>query len=461
MKRRYTRQRIRMTEAAAMAIVLCFTGGFGYKYLLSPVISSDSAAVKNNITYQEIDDKVIEGDIIDRSGNIIMGYASAGSSSYANYPENVSYSYLLGYYTLSAGRENMYGLRGNLKEYSLFTLDEANKGAAVRLTTDSGLQDYAYSLLGDGEGSIIVLDNETADVLCLASRSTITYNVNDLESFITSDVEGSQYRRGTYENDPPGSTFKVVTAAAALEKAADEGLDESWFAFHDTGTYTPEGSDYVITNYNSIAWGDVNLETAMNNSVNCYFADLGIKTGASKLKKTAEKFMLGKDIEIPFLTTIKSSMSFEDTEPITVAQTAFGQGDTEITPFHLALIAQAVANDGKMMQPHIVESIKSGSLPLYQKVNRRLSRSTDEETAETLKEILHSTAEGYGLYENTYGYVCAKTGTAECANDRIHTYMIGFTEKYSFCISRNNGHASSDLYGTAQYLVSYLNQMED
>lgn len=460
-QRGLSRRRIRIAELVSVVICLLFVAVFGGKYVLLPIVNASYSAEKSTVTYNAIKNYVVEGDILDKNGNLIMGNASPGESAFAASPENYSYAYLLGYYSVNSGKENKYGLRGNLKNYSLFHLDQNNKGASVTLTTDNALQDYCYQLLNGEEGSITVIDNDTGAIRALASHSTIDYNVNDLQSFITSDVPGSQYRRGTYENDPPGSTFKVITTAAALKMDEDENLDDSFFDYNDTGSYTPEDSDFTIHNYEDKAYGEINLEEAFNNSVNCYFADLGVKVGQKRMTKMAEAFKVGSDIEIPFLATLHSSFDFGDGKPVTIAQTAFGQGNTQITPVHLALIAEAAANDGKMMAPYIVSDIKSGNMPLYHFFPHKISTAMDDTVDERLKAIMHSTAVGYGFDEGTYGMVYAKTGTAECANDRIHTYLIGFTNDYSFCISMNNGSLSSLLYSPAKALVSYLDRMGD
>lgn len=452
------KQRIRLAELAAIIICILFCTVFSVKYLIGPEINNDNKVTKRTITYDAIKDYVVEGDIIDRLGNLIIGDASAGMSATASYPENFSYAYLLGYYSVNSGYENIYGLRGNLANYSLFTLDSSNKGATVTLTTDSGLQNYAFSsILAGREGSVIVMDNETGAILALASQSTIEYDVNDVNAFLTTTVDGAQFRRGTYENDPPGSTFKVVTAAAALEKAENENLGDDYFDYYDDGTFIAEGSEWTITNYGDIAYGDLNLESALNNSVNCYFANLGTKIGADALSSMASKFMLGKQIEIPFLCTLNSSFEIDKNDADTIAQASYGQGAIEITPTHLCLIAQAIANNGVMMSPYIVDNIKTGSIPLYKHFQSKLSTCFDETVDNKLKTIMHSTAEGYGLNEEYYGMVYAKTGTAECSDDRIHKYIIGFTDRYSFCISLNNSYSESLLYEETQMLVNYLN----
>ncbi len=456
---RNARRRIYRAQILCVVIPLLTCAFFGNKYILQPMISSTESSKKNAITYEAIQTSVVEGDILDRNGDVILGYATAGESAYANNPENYSYAYLLGYYTVDfdSYTENTYGLRGNLKQYSLFHLDESNKGATVKLTTDNALQNYCYSLLNGQEGSITVIDNDTGAILALSSQSTIDYDVNDTGSFVSNTTQDGQYRRGTYENDPPGSTFKVITTIAALEKQRDENLSDEFFDYYDTGSYVAPDDGWTITNYNDQVYGQISLNDAFANSVNCYFANLGVSVGTEYLQEIADRFMIGTDIEIPYLCTLHSSFDLTDATAGDIAQTAFGQGTTEITPVHLAMIAQALSNDGAMLQPYIVESVSQGNRQFVKSSTKILSQTTEESIIERLKEAMHEAATTYGFDESTYGMVYAKTGTAECANNRTHCYMIGFTNSCSFCISFNNLDASYLLYDEALSLVNFLN----
>lgn len=450
-------KRIRLASLLAVIGCLLFVAVFGGKYLILASFDPKYRSTKNTVTYTAIRDRVIEGNILDKDGAYIMGGTYAGMPAYAEYPLNYSYAWLLGYYRVDSYQETQAGLRGSLKQYLMFHLNSNDKGASITLTTDNMLQNTAYSLLGEKEGSITVIDNKTGAVRCFTSHSTVSFDINDPIAFLNSETEGAQFRRGTYENDPPGSTFKLVTAAEALMKAEEENLDESFFRYNDTGTYKTPDSEFTITNYGDAAYGEISLEEALNHSVNCYFADLGVRLGAKALTKRAEAFMIGKDIKIPYLCTLHSSISINDTDKTILAQTAFGQGDTEITPFHLAMIAQAIADNGKMMQPYVVESVSDGTIDVPLHINRKLSTCMSASAAEKLKEMMHSTAVLYGLDEASYGYVCAKTGTAECADGRLHTYLIGFTKDAAFCISMNNGDRSANLYPLALQLVSAIN----
>lgn len=455
-----SRRRIRFAEIGVTIVCLAFVGVFGVKYVINPYTVPSSAATRNTVIYNAISDYAIEGDIVDRNSNVIIGNASAGTSATAQSPMNYSYAWLLGYYSVNSGKENAYGLRGNLKNYSLFLLNSQNKGATTTLTTDTGLQNYAYQLLDGREGSIIVLDNKTGAIRCLASQSTVDYDVNDTSTLLNTTVEGSQYRRGTYETDPPGSTFKVVTSAAALKMKEEESLSDDFFTYTDTGSYVPAGSDFTISNYQNKSYGAIDLQTGFTDSVNTYFANLGNKIGGKRIQEMANAFMIGKNIEIPFLDTIHSSIDDLSTaDNAEIAQSAFGQGHTQVTPMNIAMIAQAIANDGNMMAPYIVSSIKTGSIPVYQFFPHKLNTCIDATVDAGMKEIMHETAVSYGLSEQSYGMCYAKSGSAECVNGRVHTYIVGFTEEYSFVISLNNSDISTTLWQPLHELVAYLNQM--
>ncbi len=452
------KRRIHAAQIASIVIPLLVMTFFGNKYVVQPMINNKQNETKNAVTYEAIRASVREGDILDRNCNVILGYASPGEAAYATAPQNRSYAYLLGYYSVDVDSytENTYGLRGSLKDYAMFHLDNDNKGATTTLTTDNDLQNYCYNLLNGQEGSITVIDNNTGALLALTSQSTIDYDVNDTDSFVSNTTPDGQYRRGTYENDPPGSTFKVITSIAALEKQRDENLNDDFFSYYDTGSYTPSDDSWTITNYNNVVYGQIGLDDAFANSVNCYFADLGIRIGAQKLEETARRFLIGKDIQIPYLCTLRSKLNLNGASAGDIAQTAFGQGHTEITPVHLAMIAQAISNDGAMLQPYIVESITQGKHKYAQSNIKILSQTTDAKITERMKTAMHEAALSYGFDEYSYGMVYAKTGTAECSNGRTHCYMIGFTDTCSFCISFNTMDASYNLYNQALSLVRFL-----
>lgn len=423
-------------------------------------IFSENNSEKEELLSSLARDTVHEGAFYDSNG-VMLTQPSTNKGEDAPLINSDSFSYLIGFNSAVYGR---YGLRGSMEDY-LYNHNNRNEvGDSVYLTVDTGLQNFAYEqILNDQEGSVVVIDNDTGAILTLASHSTLEFDANDLRSFMENSQsnEGSQLRRGTFENDPPGSTFKIVTAIAALEKQQDKLLTEQDFLYYDSGEYTPVGSTYKITNWAFNSYGQIGLNQAMKKSVNTYFSQLGIKVGSKYLTKVAENFLIGEEITIPFLTTIKSKFDLGDYSPFMIAQTSFGQGKTEITPLHIALIGQSLGNDGQMLNPYIVQSIKNDKRVEYTHEITKLSDVTNTEIVKKINEVLHETALEYGLDEETYGVVCAKTGSAELHDGTIHTYFLGYTPKVSFVISMNHGRSSADLYPKAKALLSYLLQLDN
>lgn len=456
---RRAKSRIRFAEIICFLIPFVFTAFFSYRYLYLPYKDPSIKEKKEMLMYSEVSTYAKEGEFLDRDGNIILQSDNDSHIGYANETEKYAYAYLLGYYKTDLKNAYRFGLRGSLVAYSWGTLDTNKQGATTHLTTNNALQNYAFDLLDNTEGSITVINNQTGEILALASYGNIDYDLNDPSTFLSSDIPQAQYRRGTFEKDPPGSTFKVITATAALTYAKKNHLSDDFFQYEDTGSYTAPNDGWVVKNYGDAAYGLIDLDGAMENSVNCYFANLGVTIGAKEVTTTAEKFMLNKDIEIPFLTSLHSKIDIANNDYGALAQTSFGQGNTEITPVHLALVASAVQNNGIMMSPYIVKSITSGTKTLYQHSNTVLSEVVEEDIAARVSQSMHQAALSYGFAEDEFGYVSAKTGTAECGDDRIHSYMIGSINQYSFCISFNNMSSSGYIYPIAHKLVNFLNNM--
>ena len=112
--------RIRLVEVGSIIVSLVFTSFFAYKYLINPHINTNANTTKYQIIYDAIKSYAIEGTIVDRDGNTILGNAAAETRATADYPQNLSYAWLLGYYSVNDHRQNSFGLRGNLKDYLLF-----------------------------------------------------------------------------------------------------------------------------------------------------------------------------------------------------------------------------------------------------------------------------------------------------------------------------------------------------
>ena len=404
-------------------------------------------AMKMNVERREQLKITTEGNIVDRFDEYITVGENAGEAAKIVFPE--SYSYIIGYNSRMYG---LSGLRQTMGYYLFDVTDENKKGCTVSLTVDNELQSLAYSILRDREmkGSITVLDNKTGEILGLASRREIDFDIREealeknWEKY--NSYEGFFLQLGVKEAEAPGSTFKIITSAAAFIKEKDD------YIFQDTGSFVPEGGA-EIHNAGRAAYGEVDLEKAFVSSVNTYFASLACnEIGGKTLKETSSAFMFNEDIELDF-TTLSPRFSLGDYSQNTIAQTAFGQGLTQISPLYLAMVVQSIANEGEMLKPYLIKnaSLYEGKKVVYAGKTQKLANPLTPETAEKVKNLMISAGEEYGISEDGR-VVGAKTGTAEIPGGLYHLYFAAFTEDYTIVISRNDAQS----YDTSGSLVELI-----
>ena len=443
----YTRSCVLL--AILVGLVLCFCFWFvrssGLVYGADPEIDTARAALQEEVRLSSITEGVIQ----DRNGQTISAGLLPGEPGFCYEP--YAYGYLIGY---SSPRYGVSGLRDRYHTVPHHG-DKNGIGATIQLTTDNAIQQYAYQLLGETPGSILVLDNRDGAILALASRNVAPFNVNQIEEDweSISAQEGMLLTLGVDDwTDPPGSVFKLVTAAAALEA----GYTEDQLRYQDTGTYDADG--FAIHNAGNAVFGELNLAEALIHSSNTYFAQLAVGLGGYALQQQAERFCIGTDVELDF-ATLHSSFNLGEATVASLAQTGFGQGQTGLSPLHLAMIYQSVANDGQMRRPYLVQQVYQGKRVLERGKKEDLGQTVSQKTAQTLQDMLHQTALSYGFDLETYGWVAAKTGTAELSDGTHHIYLCGFTETYTFVLSRNHTlESSSSLFPSAFALLKALRQ---
>lgn len=381
---------------------------------------------------------VKEGLIYDGNGDAITDYENReneerddetterGGRVICLYPKAYSW---LGHNSDSYGRE---GFR-RIVEDELYTL-EGDTG--IYLNTINGLQQYCYDKLYDKMGAICVIENNTGKVLAMAGRAdpVAEYDIN------TIDIEGQKayYDQfdGMYLNqaltlDPPGSVFKMVTAVSMI----DGGMSD--FIFDDTGRYND------VTNAGMASYGEIGLEEAFTNSVNTYFAAAVDRFGAKQLEKTARRFLIGSSIDLDF-GTLNSHFDLENYQSTWLNEsTAYGQGKTELTPIHMAMILSSIVNDGVMYKPYVIDRIVHGEKEVMHGEPEIIASEFDSETMSKTRELLQAAAIDYGFDPETYGTVYAKTGTAELDDGSIHTYLVVATDNVTIVLSERKAAGSS------------------
>jgi peptidoglycan glycosyltransferase len=355
------------------------------------------------------------------------------------YPEGPLYANVVGYWSQRYGANGIeIGQNNNLSGAGEpETLDELinqlqggpQAGNNIQLTLDPALQRSAYEQLASsstGRGGAVALDPKNGEILALVSYPSFDPNKvdEDFAEFIE-DPNSPLINRATQGYYPPGSTFKVVTAAAALEA----GLEPSE-KFNDTGTYETPG--YEVYNYRARKYGEVTFDQALTYSINTVFARIGYEyVGAERLAQTAWGFGFGDSYEDFPLSVRPSSLGELPPDQWAqglVAQIAFGQGPVTSTPFEMALTAATIANDGTRMEPRLVREVRSpDGIILDKPTSRVLGRAVPKETARTLNDMMQNAVSQYETGAMIPGIkVAGKTGTAEAPGGELHSWFISF-----------------------------------
>lgn len=390
--------------------------------------------------WSKYEKEYIRGSILDRKGNKIAYSEKAGGKRTYVHPK--AFATLIGYDSkkyATAGLEKTFD-----KEltYSESSRGENKTGCSVQITIDSELQTRAYELLEGYTGSCVVLDAKTGEILALAS--TPSYNNNNLEENWDeiANSDGMLLSNAFQNPSIPGSVFKIISAATVLDAGFEDDIVE------DEGFLKVEGRK--VHNANKNAYGTLTLREGFMNSSNVYFMTEILKAGPQMLEKNAKQFLLGENIELDFCT-LRSNFDLGDYSDLTLAMTSFGQGETLITPLHMAMIAQAIANDGKMLKPYLVGEINDGKKVKEAGKKEVLTEVTTKETANKIADIMKDTGRKYGIYVDGYEKleVAAKTGTAQRGNGTNNAWMVSYAPadnpEYIVCMN----HLKTDEAGIA------------
>ena len=414
------------------------------------------------------ENEILRGNFFDRNGRQLTTMERVdGNTQERTYVDGDLFCHVLGYYSTkyqTSSAEKIYNkyLTKNsslsLKELIQNGFKEVPKvGNDVTLTLDYDIQTAAYDAMDGFKGAAVVLDVETGAVLAAVSRPT--FNANNLEEDwveLNTDNENKPlYNRAFNGLYPPGSTFKVITALAALENVP--GIEDETFKDNGTLTFDKKDEDgnviegnadeYTLSNYNHIAHGTLDLKGALTVSSNVVFGQVAIEVGSSKLKETAEKFYFNQDLPVQGLYTNKVISKFpgysSDGE---LAQGGIGQAQDAATPLQMASVAQAIANDGEMMKPHTLSKIEDASGNIVEEEPiESLGNVGEASNIKKLQEYMLNVVEGTkgtGKNAKVSGIkVAGKTGTADHEKNGkagiAHSWFIGFApyDKPKYAVS--------------------------
>lgn len=447
--------------AAVIAICICFMSIAGYYLILSV----------NNALLIETEQKLalsscIEGTITTEDGFVVSS-AVSGTQRATVYNPTI-YSALVGPRVPSA-KPSVYSnnieeykditqtstLRNALFEYLCMDTDGDGRGSDCVLTINNTLQEYVFNLIStddmtrNRDTAVVIIENNSGAIKALLSYKALCpeYDVNNFSANYSNISKINDMFVPEFLNpSSPGSTFKVLSSVPIIEKKLENEL------YYDTGNIAVGGS--TISNYKGTSYGTVSLEDAIKNSLNTYFVNMyTTKISSSELESIAKRAMIGEKFETDLWELPSSTRNNNLFE---TAQASFGQG-VSVTPLGMCAAFSGILNNGKMLRPFIVESLSSSSkgVPYYQKKTEVVSSLTDTNTCKTLLSYLQINAKEQYKMQNA---VYAKTGTAECGNDKNALWVICGNETYSLvlrCFTDNLDKTGSQLCEVADRILQH------
>lgn len=414
-----------------LLIVVCvmFLSLITYLLYFNMFKSEELATNPYNMRQWENELDIKRGNIYDRNGTLLAESVMDEQSGVhlRRYPYRNLYSHIIGYTSSVYGKtqlEKKYDRQLLAKDGISLSFESIKKGYDLRLTLDHNLQSYAHDQLSGKNGAIVALDPNTGEMLACVSYPDFDPTSEVLESEWNNIVETESsplLARATQGLYPPGSTYKIVTAAAAYENDLENE------EFNDTGKFEEKG--ITVENYGKQAHGKIDLPRAFAVSSNFAFCTLGYEMGPDVMLEISERFGINKpltDFDIETSTSLINGRSLNDAD---AALIAMGQGKLLTTPLQMAMITSAVANDGVMMKPYIVSKVTSSSgVAVETHSPQVLYRPIEAGCANYVQGLMEEVVEsGSGTSAQISGIkVAGKTGTSENEKEKDHAWFVGY-----------------------------------
>ncbi len=413
-------------------LALCFFLLLGYLGKLVLMDRQEISSNSYNIRLRHDVEGIQRGDILDNEGQILASSIPLEDGGYRReYPRARMTAHVTGYSDVgktgveAAGNFAMMSVHHELLQriQGLFQGTDP-KGNDVALTIDMDIQDIAGDLLGSMKGAVVVMEPSTGRILAMQAYPDFNPNtVAEEWDTLTADEDSPLLNRATQGLYPPGSTFKIITALAMMEYMPN------WKNFTITCTGETEFQDKVIHCYHDQAHGEVDLNDAMAQSCNCFFAKAATQIGAKNLSRVMERCGIVSDYGFELQYT-KSMMGLNRSATESeLVETSIGQGRTSVSPLYMAMMISAVANDGIMMRPYIIDHVQhpDGSIADVTVPEKLLEFCTIEEAMQLDTMLTGVVEHGTGKAARQSGVtVAGKTGTAENATGNDHSWFVGY-----------------------------------
>ena len=298
----------------------------------------------------------------------------------------------------------------------VYTYGEA--GGTAQLTLSAEVQEAALKALGSYKGTLGVYNYKTGELLCAVTSPNLDPdNLPDLENDTTGQYDGVYVNRFTQSAYIPGSIFKIVTLAAALESIPDIMQQK----FVCKGVYELDNDKVTCEDKHY----EQDVKMAFRNSCNCAFAQIARQLGEETLTRYVEQFGVTQSVAFDGITTAKGNFDIKGASQYSIAWSGVGQHTDLINPCSFMTFVGAIAADGKGVAPHLVSKITSDGLTSYWGQTKNHSRIMSAATAQTLQELMgFNVTDKYGSKNFPGLTVCAKTGTAEVGGGKKPNAML-------------------------------------
>ena len=396
--------------------------------------------------------RVRDAEFSQNRGNILVGSRPIATTTSSNgkfayqrvYLSGPKYAPITGYYSYYYGRSMLEQtqnaqLTGTSDAQWLSRITgtlsgHKPEGGSITTTINAKAQDAAWDGLKGKKGAVVALDYTTGAVLAMASSPS--YDPNELASHhlndttrawknLVADPSSPLTNRATREIYPPGSTFKLVTAAAALQNGyhPNSMVDspENWIL---PGTRTP------LTNETNCGGSRITLAHALDISCNTAFGKVGVSLGQDKIRDQAERFGFGKVVNSD-VSSVASRFP-QDLTDAQLAQSSIGQFDVAASPLQMAMVTAGIANGGKLMTPYLTAQVRASNLQVVSEHHpKQMSQPMTKESAEQLKAMMVSVVNnGTGKRARINGTtVGGKTGTAQTVKGKApYAWFVGWSD---------------------------------
>ena len=402
------------------------------------------------------------GTITDRSGEVLLDITDQRTYS-SDAATRKSTLHWLGDRKgfISAGAVSHYA--GKMAGFDLVSgiYSSSGEGGQMTLTLSARVQNAALEAMAGRKGTVAVYNYKTGEILCAVTTPTYDPdNAPDIASDTTGQYEGVYLNRFLQSTYPPGSIFKVVTTAAALD-CVPGILDKT---FTCTGTYA-YGTESVTCEK---AHGMLTLETALSHSCNCAFAQIAELVGKKNMVKYVEQFGVTDSLSFDGVTTAEGNYDISNTAPVSFAWSCIGQHTDLINPARYMTFMGAIAGGGVGAEPHLVARVSAGEEVTYEADTVKTDRIMSKEVAGQVRQFMRNNVRTIYGDGNFLGLnVCAKSGTSQLGGGQTSNAMFaGFVEDEAYPLAfmvvvENGGYGSATCVPVIRKVLSVCKAVLD